>query len=104
MNPLHSILSRLDKAFNNRIRLAILTMLTQNEWTDFNAIKVTLDLTDGNIASHMTALEEIDYVKVKKRFIGKRPNTSYSLSERGRRAYYTHVKALAELIEQTETN
>jgi DNA-binding HxlR family transcriptional regulator len=102
MTDLRSILANLDKAFNNRIRLAIMTALSQNEWTDFNALKIALDLTDGNLASHIAALEECDYVKVKKRFIGKKPNTSYSLSERGKRAYFVHLNALKELMSRTK--
>jgi DNA-binding HxlR family transcriptional regulator len=69
-----------------------------NEWVDFNMLKETLDLTDGNLASHANALEKIKYIEVRKSFIGKKPNTSYAVSKLGKKAFKDHLDALEALI------
>ena len=93
-NPITNI----NKAFENRIRLGIMSILMVNEWVDFNMLKETLDLTDGNLASHANALEKIKYIEVRKSFIGKKPNTSYAVSKLGKKAFKDHLDALEALI------
>lgn len=93
-------LEQFDKAFENRIRLQIMSVLLANEHYDFNSLKDLLELTDGNLASHIKALEKEEYVKVTKTFIGKKPNTQYSISEKGRKAFVRHLEALENLIKQ----
>jgi len=92
------IVSRLNKVFDNRIRLAAMSALMVNESVDFNTLKQALEVTDGNLASHIAALEEEGYVKVTKRFVGKKPHTSYSLTVAGRKAFKEHIDALERLI------
>lgn len=93
-------LEQFDKAFENRIRLQIMSVLLANEHYDFNSLKDLLDVTDGNLASHIKALEKEEYINVNKTFIGKKPNTQYSVSEKGRKAFIKHLEALENLIKQ----
>ena len=89
----------LNKAFESRIRLGIMSVLSVNDMIDFNALKEYLDLTDGNLASHLKALEKEEYITVEKSFIGKKPNTKYLLTKVGKRAFDEHLKALEQLID-----
>lgn len=89
----------LNKAFESRIRLGIMSILAVNEMIDFNALKEYLDLTDGNLASHLKALEKEEYITVEKAFISKKPNTKYLMTKTGKRAFDEHLKALEQLIE-----
>ena len=93
-----NIISDLNKAFENRVRLGIMSILMVNDDVDFNSIKETLNLTDGNLASHLKALEGINYIIMQKEFIGRKPRTSYSATEHGRKAFKSHLNALEKLI------
>lgn len=93
-------LEQFDKAFENRIRLQIMSVLVANAHYDFNSLKELLDVTDGNLASHLKALEKEAYIIVSKTFIGRKPNTQYMVSEKGRSAFIKHLEALEELIKQ----
>lgn len=95
------ILVNINKLFESKVRLGIMSMLLVNESVDFNSLKQHLDLTDGNLASHITALEKSKYIKVNKSFIGKKPNTTYSVSAAGRRAFNEHLDALEQLINRS---
>ena len=88
----------LNKAFESRIRLGIMSVLMVNNWVDFGTLKDTLSITDGNLASHITALEKMEYIQVKKQFVGKRPNTSYAVSKLGKKAFTSHLDALENLL------
>jgi DNA-binding MarR family transcriptional regulator len=96
-----TLIDNLNKAFENRIRLGIMSVLMVNDWADFNLLKETLGLTDGNLASHLTALEKAGYVTVRKGFIGRKPNTSFQATDAGRRAFQEHLDTLENLIRQT---
>ncbi len=91
----------LNKAFESRVRLGIMSILLVNEFVDFSTLKEQLQITDGNIASHVNALEKQAYIKVNKQFIGKKPNTSYSVTQEGKKAFTEHLDALEKLIKQT---
>ncbi|WP_462264382.1 winged helix-turn-helix domain-containing protein [Mucilaginibacter sp.] len=91
---------QLDKAFENRIRLQIMSVLMVNERYDFNSLKELLGVTDGNLASHLKGLEKEEYITVNKSFLGRKPNTNYSASEKGRKAFQQHLAALEQLIRQ----
>jgi DNA-binding HxlR family transcriptional regulator len=91
-------ISGLSKFFENRIRLGIMSILIVNDSYDFNSLKSALGVTDGNLASHLKALEENELIRVNKKFIGKKPNTSYSATEAGERLFRNHLKALEEII------
>jgi len=92
------IISGLNKIFDNRIRLGIMSILIVNDSADFNTMKELLDLTDGNLASHLKALEKEEVIVVKKQFIGRKPNTSYSVTDTGRKLFQEHIDALEKLI------
>jgi DNA-binding MarR family transcriptional regulator len=93
-------LEQFDKAFENRLRLQIMSVLAVNERYDFNALKELLKATDGNLASHLKALEKEEYITVNKSFIGRKPNTQYAASTKGREAFKKHLEALENLIKQ----
>lgn len=92
------MIDKLNKAFESRVRLGIMAVLVVNEWVDHAQLKELLGVTDGNLASHLAALEELKYVQVRKRFIGKRPNTSYKATAGGARAFRDHLDAIERLI------
>ena len=90
----------LDKTLEHRVRLQIMSVLVANESYDFNALKELLDVTDGNLATNIKALEREKYISVLKIFIDRKPNTRYRALERGRSAFKKHLEALEELIRQ----
>ena len=92
------ILENLDKAFESRVRLGIMAILMVNEQVDFNQLKELLDVTDGNLASHLKQLEASEYIAVQKQFIGRKPNTTYFATEEGKKAFNNHLNALENLI------
>lgn len=92
------IIANLNKAFDNKVRLGIMSMLMVNEWVDFKTLKEMLELTDGRLASHVKALEENEYLEIRKQFIGKRPNTSYRATALGKKAFADHLDALEALL------
>ncbi len=91
-------ISRLNKLFENRVRLGIMSVLMVNDAFDFNSLKETLNVTDGNLASHLKALEENELIRVDKQFLGRKPNTSYSITEKGSILFRSHLKALEDII------
>ena len=93
-----NIISNLNKAFESRIRLGIMSVLMVNDGVDFNTMKEWLELTDGNLASHIKALEGLNYIQSSKQFIGRKPNTQYSITDEGRTAFQDHLNALEQLI------
>ena len=90
--------NQLDKAFNNKTRLGIMAVLMVNEFVSFNELKELMSLTDGNLASHIKALEKISYIDVHKAFLGNKPNTKYSATHQGRSAFKQHVDALEHIL------
>jgi len=90
----------LDKTLEHRLRLQIFSVLVANESYDFNALKELLETTDGNLATHLKALEREKYITVTKSFVDRKPNTRYKITERGRSAFKKHLDALEELIKQ----
>ena len=95
-----SIIHQLDKAFENRIRLGLMSVLSVNEWMEFNELKTLLEVTDGNLASHISALDKKGFVETRKRFVGKKPNTSFRITEDGRISFQNHLNALETLLKQ----
>lgn len=92
------LISGLNKVFESRIRLGIMSVLMVNDSFDFNSFKESLNITDGNLASHLKALEEKGLIVVKKQFIGRKPNTSYTITEKGIHLFKQHLNALEDLI------
>ena len=94
MNPIE----HLNKVFDSRIRLGIMSSLLVNESVSFNELKELIGVTDGNLASHLKTLEESGYLKVQKGFIGRKTNTSYSVTKAGEKAFKQHLDALEKMI------
>lgn len=92
------MISGFHKAFESRIRLGIMSVLSVNEVLDFNALKDLLETTDGNLASHLKALEKENFVAVEKSFVGRKPNTRYYITTSGKKAFSEHLDALESLI------
>ena len=88
----------LNKAFESRIRLGIMSVLMVNDSVDFGTLKEMLKITDGNLASHIAALEKLEYVKVNKQFVGKKPNTSYEVTKVGKKAFRDHLDVLEKIL------
>ena len=92
----------LDKMLEHRLRLQIMSVLVTNNVFDFNTLKETLGVTDGNLASHIKALEKEKYVSVSKSFVDRKPNTKYKITERGKTAFRKHLDALEAVLKQTK--
>jgi DNA-binding MarR family transcriptional regulator len=95
-----SLIDNINKAFDHRIRLGIMSILMVNEEADFNRLKELLGVTDGNLASHAKALEKEAYIQVEKQFINRKPNTRYTATKLGRIAFQKHIDALEKLIKK----
>ena len=93
-----SIIGNINKAFDHRFRLGIMSVLMVNDHADFKTLKELLGATDGNVASHTKALEKEDYIKVEKSFIDRKPNTKYIATAKGRKAFQEHLDALEKLL------
>lgn len=96
-----SLIDNINKAFDHRIRLGIMAILMVNEYADFTMLKELLDVTDGNLASHLKALEKEDFIKVQKQFIGRKPNTKYEATDLGKFEFKKHIEALEKLISKS---
>lgn len=81
-----------------------MSILIANEQMDFAGLKSLLQLTDGNMASHLTALEKLQFILVSKQFVGKKPNTTYTVTQSGRQAFMAHLTALENIIQQNHAN
>lgn len=93
-----NIIENLDKVLESRIRLGVMSILVVSDSADFNTLKQMLNVTDGNLASHISALDKNKYLKIKKKIIGKKTNTTYSVTDSGSRAFKNHLNALEQLI------
>jgi predicted ArsR family transcriptional regulator len=92
------IITKLNKKFDNKTRLGIMSLLMVNEWVEFKTFKEMLGVSDGNLASHIKTLEAEKYVQVKKQFVGKKPQTSYAVTKIGKKAFNDHLDALEALL------
>lgn len=91
-------IAQLNKVFDSRIRVGIMSALMVEDSQSFNELKALLDVTDGNLASHMKTLEESGYIKVSKGFVGRKTNTLYSITKAGEKAFRAHLDALEQII------
>ena len=92
------ILKHINKVFDHRVRLGIMSALIVNKSVDFNTLKEILGVTDGNLASHIKALHLVSYITIDKQFIGNKPNTKYSITTIGKLEFQKHINALEKLI------
>jgi DNA-binding MarR family transcriptional regulator len=91
-------IAHLNKVFDSRIRLGIMSALLVNDEVNFNELKELIQVTDGNLASHLKTLEEQEYIKVHKGFVGRKTNTTYSVTKAGEKAFKAHLDALEKMI------
>jgi DNA-binding MarR family transcriptional regulator len=101
---MRNYLEQLNQAFESRARLRIMSVLMVQERLDFATLKDTLQLTDGNLASHLRALEEAAYLEVDKRFVNRKPNTTYAATPAGKQAFTQHLDAFEQLILNNRPN
>ncbi|HJN05852.1 MAG TPA: transcriptional regulator [Bacteroidales bacterium] len=94
------IIANLNKIFDNRIRIGIMSILMRGSWVDFTVLRDTLQATDGNLSSHLSALEKENMLKLKKRFVNNRPRTSYKITHHGFRKFTLHLEAFEKLIKK----
>lgn len=92
------ISTRLNQAFDHRVRLGIMSILMVNDWVEFTTLKEMLEVTDGRLASHIKALEKEKYIEVRKRFVSRKPNTSYRVTDPGKQAFQDHLNAIEQLL------
>ncbi len=92
------MIENLNKVFESRVRLGIMSLLMVNEWVEFKSLKEQLKVTDGNLASHLAALEKKLLIEVNKEFVGKKPRTTYMATKQGKELFMKHLEALEELI------
>lgn len=88
----------LNKAFESRVRLGIMSALAVNERLDFNSLKQYLKVTDGNLATHLKALEKENYIGIEKSFVNRKPNTTYFMTKEGKKAFKDHLNTLEKII------
>lgn len=89
----------LHKAFENRVRLGIMSSLATNDKLDFTSLKEFLDVTDGNLATHIKKLEKEGFIGVEKSFIDRKPNTKYYMTAEGKKAFDNHIRVLEKIID-----
>jgi DNA-binding MarR family transcriptional regulator len=92
----------LNREFESRVRLGIMSILMVNDKAEFKTLKELLELTDGNLASHLSALEKANYIKVKKQFIDRKPNTTYSATREGKKAFSEHLNILEKFLRKNK--
>ncbi len=92
------ILNNLDKAFENKVRLGIMSVLMVNDKIDFISLKELLGVTDGNLASHLKNLEKKQYISFEKDFVDRKPNTTYKATDTGKQAFKAHINAIENLL------
>ena len=99
---MENIIDQLNKSFDSRVRLGIMSALMVNSEVNFNELKELLQITDGNLASHLKALEENNFLKVQKGFVGRKSNTTYTITRVGEKAFRSHLSALEKMIRATK--
>ena len=93
-------LDQIDKALESKVRLGIMSVLAVNDSMDFVSLKSLLGVTDGNLVTHLRTLENIGYITARKQFLGRKPNTSFSATAKGQKAFQDHLEALEAFINQ----
>lgn len=97
--PLHD---KIDEVIHQRVRLGIVSSLAGVESLEFAQLKELLGLTDGNLATHARVLEEAGYLAVEKQFKGRKPQTIYRLTDRGRQSFAEYVEYLGKILQKKE--
>jgi DNA-binding HxlR family transcriptional regulator len=92
---------KLNKAIHQKARLGIMSILMASEEADFNYLKEKLKLTDGNLSTHLSLLENEKYIRIKKKFVKKKPKTLCQMTEKGRQAFKEYLENLEKIIRST---
>ena len=92
------IIDGLNKVFESRVRLGIMSTLMVNDSIDYNTLKELLDITDGNLASHIKALEKAEFITIDKKFVGKKPKTTYMATKLGKASFKSHITNLEKIL------
>ncbi len=95
-------IQQLNKIFENRYRLGIMSLLMIHERIEFLELKQTLDLTDGNLASHANTLEQAGYIQILKEAGPGRQVTLYSATAEGRKAFTDHLENLEKILKNIQ--
>lgn len=95
-----SLIKDLNKHFESRVRLGILSVLSSEAWQNFSELKIKMDVSDGNLASHIKGLHHNRYIKLKRKFVSGKPQTSYSLTEKGKKEFLKHRESLIKLLQK----
>jgi len=82
------------------VRSKLLSLLISNDEMPFKALKEALNVTDGNLSSHLSKLEKEEYVLIEKMFEGKRPKTVVHITQKGKDAFALYIEALKKFIEE----
>jgi len=91
-------LPELNPVIHGKLRLALLSLLAGVEEAEFTWLRAKTGSTDGNLGAQLLKLEEAGYVAVEKKFVQRKPQTIYRLSEAGRQALSEYVQALKQLL------
>lgn len=91
-------IEQLNKVFDSRLRIGIMSALMVNDFLNFNDLKALIEVTDGNLATHLRTLEDNKYIKVEKGFIGRKTNTTYTITKAGEKAFRSHLDAIEQII------
>jgi DNA-binding MarR family transcriptional regulator len=97
-----SPISNLNKIFDSRIRIGVMSALMGAESATFNELKALMEVTDGNLATHLKTLEDAGFVKVSKGFVGRKTSTTYTVTKAGDKAFRAHLDALEQIIRSLE--
>ena len=97
------IIPELDPVIHSQVRLAVLSILIASESAEFGYLKERTGATDGNLSVHLTKLEKSDFVKIRKTFSGKKPLTTVSITEKGRKAFEKYLQTLERIVRSGET-
>ena len=89
----------IDEVIHGRIRLGIMAYLSGSGSADFNTLKGKLQATDGNLSAHLRKLEDAGFVTVEKSFVNRKPLTTLTLTEAGRKAFAAYLDAISKLVE-----
>jgi len=89
---------QLDEIIHSRIRLAVMSVLISVDSAEFNYLKKKVNATDGNLSVHLKKLEEAGYINTTKEFVGKKPQSSYTLTSKGKKAFEIYVERLEKLL------
>lgn len=95
-------IQQLNKTFDSRVRLGIMSALIINESVNFNELKELIEVTDGNLASHLKTLEDNGFIKVQKGFLGRKTNTTYTITKQGAKSFRSHLDALEKMIQSVK--